>query len=181
MDGEDSGGGGPGRGRGRGRAKYLRWDALLSLACLLAGSAFLLTFLHVKIVVFLMVAVFVLWAVFTEQASWEADEARVAKRRARTRRRARPSVRRNPPPAVSSPHTPPAVSSPHTPPPSSSSPATDVPLVNVHRTRERGPEGRRRRLRRHMRISLAAGAMLLGAAVIVLICTARGCRYWGAP
>ena len=107
-----------------------------------------------KVIVFVPVVGFVLWAVMTEKSEWEGDEARVLRRKAR--RRGRFFRRREP----------------------AGKAAAAPPAVELHRTRDRGPEGRRRRLRRHMRNPLAASVFLLCVAVIVLICLLRGCYRW---
>ena len=107
-----------------------------------------------KVILFVPVVGFILWAVLTEKSEWEGDEARVLRRKAR--RRGRLFRKRRPADAESAAAAP----------------------VRLARTRDRGPEGRRRRLRRHMRNPLAATVYLLGVAAIVMICLLRGCAQW---
>ncbi len=108
-----------------------------------------------KVFLFVPAIGFVLWAVLTERSDWEGDEERMARRRARRRFRFR---RRPTRPADDA-------AAQHTPAP-------------VRRTRDRGPEGRRRRLRRHMRNPLAVTAFLVCVALIVLAALLRGCSAW---
>lgn len=107
-----------------------------------------------KVILFVPVVGFILWAVLTEKSEWEGDEARVLRKRAR-RRRLRFGKRD---------------------PIRSTRPASAD--VKLQRTRDRGPEGRRRRLRRHMNNPLAVTVFLLCIAVILLICFLRGCARW---
>ena len=108
-----------------------------------------------KVFLFVPAMGFVVWAVLTERSDWEGDEDRMARRRARRRFRFRRKVPR---------------------PADEAAPRHAV--APVGRTRDRGPEGRRRRLRRHMRNPLAVTAFLVCIALIVLVALLRGCRVW---